>query len=127
MHQKRFFNVYALVGFILIVFPLFFVTANILKFELGIGILYNVLDNYVYSKPAIFRIFDDLSPPIFIGGLLFAILLNLYPIFRYKIKKGSSASFRQIALQENPVNFVIVFSSLVILLTIAAYLFAENF
>jgi hypothetical protein len=69
-------------GFALLLAPLYFVTASLLKYGLGIGLLFDPLDKTLMSHPENLRIFNLVSPVVFLGGLSLALLLNACAVLR---------------------------------------------
>jgi hypothetical protein len=69
-------------GFALLLAPLYFVTASLLKYGLGIGLLFDPLDKALMFHPENLRIFNLVSPVVFLGGLSLALLLNACAVLR---------------------------------------------
>jgi hypothetical protein len=63
-------------GFALLLAPLFFVAASLLKYGFGIGFLFDPLE-YFLSEPGRRYIFNLISPVAFLGGLGLAVAANL--------------------------------------------------
>ena len=72
----------AAVGFVFILAPLFFVTASVLNYGLGVGILFDPLETLL-ADPQRLHWFDLVSPVVFLGGLVLALALNAYAVLRF--------------------------------------------
>jgi hypothetical protein len=56
-------------GFALLLAPLFFVSASLLEYGLGVGILFDPLESFL-SDPQRLQVFNLISPVVFLGGLI---------------------------------------------------------
>lgn len=67
--REVFMNDYRLagIGFALLLAPLFFVRASLLKYGLGIGLLFDPLDRAFLSDPGSLRVFNLVSPIVFLA------------------------------------------------------------
>ncbi len=112
---RRTVNTMAAVGLALLFTPGLFITASILKYQLGVGFLYDALAS-VFSS----RAFDRASPVLLLGGLVLALGLNVYAVadLSYADQGGSK---RRVA------NFVVIAASALLLTVLVGYLFLENF
>ena len=63
---------------------MFFVVASLLKYELGIGLLFDPLEALL-SRPGIWHVFNLVSPVVFLGGLILALGLNAQAILRLNV------------------------------------------
>jgi hypothetical protein len=63
-------------GFALLFAPLYFVTASLLNYGLGIGFLFEPLEKALISDPENLRVFLLVSPLVFLGGLSLALASN---------------------------------------------------
>ena len=114
------------VGLILVSAPLFFVTASLLKYEVGIGFLFDPLDAFL-SDPQRLRVFNLVSPVMFLGGLVLALGLNAYAVLRLNVGREDGAIVGTVRLEVRFWNIAVVAVSLLLLLTLVGYFFAENF
>lgn len=114
------------VGLIFILLPLYFTTAAILKYEFGIGFLFDPLDAYL-SNPQRLHIFNLISPIVFLGGLLLALGLNLFAVFGANFRQGSAAILSAVRERNRFLNVAIVLMSGLLLTTLLGYVFLENF
>jgi len=85
----------AVVGSLLLLAPLYFVSASLLKYGLGIGFLFDPLE--VFLSPSGRRVvFNLVSPFVFLGGLRLALALNTYAVARERKKRRKDArEYRQ--------------------------------
>jgi hypothetical protein len=65
----------AAVGALLLLAPLYFVSASLLKYGLGIGFLFDPLEA-ILSVAERRVVFNVVSPFVFLGGLCLALALN---------------------------------------------------
>jgi hypothetical protein len=113
-------------GLILLLAPLFFVTASLLKYELGIGFLFDPLEA-ILSEPGRRYVFNLVSPVVFLGGLILALVLNAYAVLRLNVGREEGAIVGTVRLEVRLWNIVVAAVSLMLLVTLVGYFFAENF
>ncbi len=85
----------ATIGLLLILPVLLFVSASVLKYELGVPLLYDAL-GFLASPPRL-AFYDAISPFLFLGGPTLAVLLNLPTIVQVRIQREGgelTGSFR---------------------------------
>lgn len=116
----------AAIGFVLIVSPLFFVSAAVLKYGFSIGLLFDPLERFL-SDPRRLAIFNLISPVVFFGGLLLAMALNLRAIARLEIRKQQGDFISTIRLTPKLLNIAIIALSALLTATLLIYAFLENF
>ena len=116
----------AAIGFVLIVSPLFFISAALLKYGFRIGLLFDPLERFL-SDPSRLAIFSLISPVVFFGGLLVAIALNLRVIARLEIRKQQGDFISTIRLTPKLLNMAIIAVSALLTATLLIYAFIENF
>jgi hypothetical protein len=114
------------IGFVLTLPPLFFVSAAVLKYGLGVGYLFDMLDIF-YSSPDRLRVFNIVSPIVFLGGLLLALVLNLYPILRLNLRRDNDTTISTVTVKAKLWNLIVVAVSFFLLVTLIGYAFLENF
>ena len=115
----------AIIGFILLLAPLYFVAANVMQYQVGVPILYGPLE-YLYSNPRIFDWFNILSPILFLGGLLLAILCNLVPIVRFSIRREADSIVSTITVDPHWLNLAVIGLSGLLLAILIGYVLVEN-
>jgi hypothetical protein len=121
-------NDYKLAGaglILLLLSPLFFVAASLLKYELGIGFLFDPLEALL-SDPERLRVFNLVSPVVFLGGLLLALILNAYAVLRLNVGREDGAIVSTVRLETKFWNIAVVAVSLLLLATLVGYIFVEN-
>jgi len=114
------------VGLVLLAAPLFFVAGSLLKYELGIGLLFDPVEALL-AEPGRRYVFDLISPVIFLGGLFLALALNASAILRLNVGREGGAIVGTARVEIRLWNIAVVVVSLLLLATLVGYLFAENF
>ena len=108
----------AIIGFVLIAAPFYFVAAALLKYGLGVGFLFDPLANF-FAEPSRLRVLNlALTPVLFFGGSLLALALNVFAVLR---RSGESARPGRFA------NLAVVVTSISLLAVMTTYGFLENF
>jgi hypothetical protein len=116
----------ALAGVALLSASLFFVAASLLKYELGIGFLFDPLEALL-SDPQRLRVFNLVSPVVFLGGLGLALALNAYAVLRLNVGREDGAIVGTVRVQVRFWNIAVTAVSLLLLVTLVGYFFVENF
>ena len=105
-------------GFVLSLVPLYFVTAAVLNYGFGVGVLFKPLERF-FADPLRLRILNMvITPVLFFGGLIVALALNLYAV---RGRKRSDASSPRVW------NVVAALLSGLLLAVITVYGILENF
>ncbi len=115
----------AVIGFALMLAPSLFVAGNILEYELGLVGVLAPLDALL-ADPARKELFDLASPFVFLGGLLGAVVINLYPVMRLDLSRHEGTFVGTISVRNRPWNLAVVAAGGLILLMMFAYLAVEN-
>ena len=113
-------------GFALLLAPLFFVAASLLKYGLGIGFLFDPLEYFV-SEPGRQYVFNLISPIAFLGGLGLAVAANLYAVVRLSVGREAGVVVSTVRLEVKYANIAVILVSLALLVTLVGYAFFENF
>jgi hypothetical protein len=113
-------------GLVLLSAPLFFVAASLLKYELGIGLLFDPLEALL-SQPGRRYAFNLVSPVVFLGGLILALMLNAYAVLRLNVGREDGAIVGTVRLEVRFWNIAVAVMSLSLLATLLGYFFLENF
>lgn len=113
-------------GLALLSAPLFFVAASLLKYELGIGLLFDPLETFL-SEPGRRYVFNLVSPVIFLCGLGLALALNAYAVVRLDVGREGGAIVGTVRLEVRFWNIAVAAVSVLLLITLVGYFFAENF
>jgi hypothetical protein len=114
-------------GFILSLTPLYFVAAAVLKYGFGAGLLFDPLAAF-FADPLRLRVLNlVITPVLFFGGLIVALALNLYAVFRLKRKAGDDNASGRSGGGARGWNVAVVVLSSLLLATITVYGILENF
>ena len=114
------------IGFILLVAPLYFVSASLLKYGMGIGLLFDPLEAFL-SVAQRRDVFNLVSPIVFLGGLGLALALNIYAVLRLNISREDGMIVSTVRLRMKLFNITVVAISSLLLVTLLGYAFLENF
>jgi hypothetical protein len=115
----------AVVGSILLLAPLYFVSASLLRYGLGIGFLFDPLEAFLsaYGRRVVF---NAVSPFVFFGGLCLALALNTYAVARLNVRREEGALVSTVRLKLNLSNIAVAAVSILLLVTLLGYMFLEN-
>ncbi len=116
----------AVAGFIPLLAPLYFVSASLLKYELGIGFLFNPLEAFLAVSQRR-DTFNLISPMVFLGGLLLALALNAYALLQLDVGKEDGVVVGTVKLRIKFLNLAVAAGSTLLLVTLVGYVFLENF
>ena len=116
----------AVVGFVLLLAPLYFVSASLLKYGLGVGFLFDPLEA-VLSVAERREVFNLVSPIVFLGGLCLALALNVYAVMRFDIGREDGAIVSTVRVTPGLWNIAVAVVSVLLLVTLVGYMFLENF
>jgi hypothetical protein len=115
----------ALIGLILLAPCALFLLANVLN-ELGIGFLYAMIDPWI-SGPAQHRIFNVLSPIVFLGGIAVALAVNVLAIARVEMRSEPDRFVSTLVIERRTPNVAMILTGGLMLATLVGYTFVENF
>jgi len=88
----------AIIGFVLIAAPFYFVAAALLKYGLGVGFLFDPLANF-FAEPSRLRVLNlALTPVLFFGGSLLALALNVFAVLRRSGESARPGRFANLAV-----------------------------
>jgi hypothetical protein len=116
----------AVVGLVLLLAPLYFVSASLLKYGLGIGLLFDPLEAFL-SVAGRRAVFNTVSPFVFLGGLCLALALNTYAVAGLNFSREDGTIVSTIRLKRRLSNIVVVAVSILLLATLLGYVFLEYF
>jgi len=108
----------AALGGLLILPALLFMTASVLKYELGVPFLYDGVE------PLLGRL--D-SPVVLLGGLLSAAVINILAVVRLDCRREAERLVGTIAIETRGFNLIVLGISALLLGGLLGYLFLENF
>jgi len=111
----------AIWGTVLMFLPAYFALAMILKYHLGIGILTPPID-YLLN----FAFFETISPALFIGGLMLAILFNLFAVLHLGFGQDKSEFTINISIKKKLFNLVVLGIAGLFFFIFMLYGFLEN-
>ena len=112
------------IGFVLLLPALLFVSASVLKYELGVAFLYDNLG--FLSNPQSLPLYNTISPAVFLGGPLLAAALNIGAIMRLTTHKDSDSIVCTINVKAKLLNIAIAATSSLLLVTLIGHLIVEN-
>jgi transcriptional regulator with XRE-family HTH domain len=115
-----------LIGIIIMMPAVYFVSANILKYGFGISFLAEPLDVF-YLNTDILKIFNFISPIIFLGGLALAFLLNIMVLLSINVSMKSGRIHSAISITPKIANLIIVITCMLFTVTLLFYVIGENF
>jgi len=117
----------AVVLSLILIFPaVYFIVAAILKYIFGFPYLFDPLLIF-YSSKEILWWFNIISPAVFLFGLGFSIILNLFVMLSIKIRKENSNIKSDIVFTPKPANLFLFGVSFLSLAMLFAYAIGENF
>jgi hypothetical protein len=116
----------ALAGLVLLLAPLYFISASLLKYGLGVGLLFDPLDTFL-SVSERRHLFNMISPVVFLGGLILALVLNARAILRVGFGREDGELVGTARLRLKPWNMVVAATSCLLLVILLGYVFLENF
>ena len=116
----------AVVGLVLLLAPLYFVSASLLKYGLGIGFLFDPLEAFL-SVAGRRNVFNVVSPIVFLGGLSLALALNIYAVARLNISWEDGTIVSTVRIKLGLWNIAVAAVSVLLLVTLVGYAFLENF
>jgi transcriptional regulator with XRE-family HTH domain len=118
-------NISLIIGIIIMLPAVYFLVANVLNYNFGISFMHDSL-NILYSNESVFRIFNSISPFIFLGGLLTAFTINLLTLLSLNINYSRGKLKSSIALTLKPANLIVVVAALLAFSTMFGYAVIEN-
>jgi hypothetical protein len=116
----------AFVGLVLLLAPLYFVSASLLKYGLGVGFFFDPLEA-VLTVAGRREVFNLVSPVVFLGGLSLALALNVYAVTRFDASRQGGTIVSTVRVTPGLWNIVVLAASALLLATLLGYAFLENF
>src|SRR5687768_14282522 len=104
------------IGFVLLLAPLYFVSASLLKYGLGVAFLFDPLET-VLSVAGRREVFNLVSPVVFLGGLCVALALNIYAVMRFDVSREYGTIVSTVRVTPGLWNIVVVATSALLLAT----------
>jgi hypothetical protein len=116
----------AVIGFVHLLAPLYFVSASLLKYGLGVGFLFEPLEA-VLSVSGRREIFNLVSLVVFLGGLFLALALNIYAVTRFEVSREDGTIVSTVRVTLGLWNIAVAVVSVLLVVTLVGYAFFENF
>ncbi len=122
----------AVIGLALLLAPLYFVSASLLKYGLGVGFLFDPLEAVlsVVGRREIFNLVSPVvflvSPVVFLGGLFLASVLNIYAVTRFEVSKEGGTIVSTVRVTPGSWNIAVAVVSILLMVTLSGYAFLEN-
>jgi hypothetical protein len=104
---------------------LFFVVASLLKYNFGVSQPFNLFESML-ATPDRFRLFNIISPFVFVGGLIVGVIVNLYPQIQMQLRRDHGRLVATITADAKPINLAIVILSCLLLAMLFGYVAVEN-
>src|SRR5215216_3187592 len=80
-------NRLAMIGFVLLLAPLFFVAASILKYGVGLGLLFDPVNKAFLPAPESHHVFNQVATVVFLVASGLALALNSYAVLQLCVNK----------------------------------------
>ncbi len=119
-------NSIALFGLLFVLPAFYFISANVLHYYFNIPILHSLLA-YIYENSTAFKIFNFVSPIIFLGGTFIAIYINFSVLFQFNFQKINNKFIGTLTFSKKIANLVILFFAFGMVFILVSYVFIENF
>jgi len=116
----------AIMGILLCLPAFYFVSANILKYQLGIGFIAEPLQ-YFYDDQGILKYFNLFSPFFLFGSLALAIFLNAVSIFQLHVSKSKNTITGTVSVKRKIFNLIAVGFGGLLMCILLGYAFVENY
>ena len=116
----------AVIGLVLLLAPMYFVSASLLKYGLGVGFLFDPLEAFL-SVAGRRELFNLISPVVFLGGLSLALALNTYAVTRFDVSREDGTIVSTVRVRLGSWNIAVAVVSALLLATLVGYVFLENF
>jgi len=115
----------AIIGLGLSAPALFFVAASLLKSNFGVSQPFNLFESML-ATPDRLRLFNIISPFVFVGGLLVGVIVNLYPQIEMQLRRDDGRLVATITAEAKPINLAVVILGCLLLATLFGYVAVEN-
>ncbi len=110
----------AIIGLALLALPLAFLSVAIQEHYLGITLFSPFMD--WMSSPRM----NLISPIVFLGGLVLALVLNVYALLAVQLRKKNRTLVGTIALTPHTWNIIVILISGAVLTVLLGYAIVEN-
>jgi len=123
--NKHYFNRSALLGLILALPTILFFGMTASHYLLGIDWLWTPFEKAM-ANPQGKEIINALSPILFLGGSLAALVINIFAVAELKIQKVNQELVSTLVIKGNLWNLAIIAVSFSLVSLLLGYLVAEN-
>lgn len=112
---------------LILMFPaLFFISASIAKYNLGIDFLF-VPWRWLFCNKELMPFFNNILPMVFTGGLAITVLINLNQMFSFSLYADNGKFNGNLVFNPAFKNGLLLILSMLLLLILIGYVFFENF
>ncbi|MBL1214555.1 MAG: helix-turn-helix transcriptional regulator [Ignavibacteriae bacterium] len=116
----------ALISLVFVLPALYFAVANILYYYLNISFMHSSLE-YIYNDAILFKVFNFISPFIFIGGIFLTIYLNLSVLVKFNLQKRKNDLIGTFYFSNKIPNLLVLLTAGCLLFLFVGYVLLENF
>ena len=89
------------------------------------NLFYRAYEQFAANREA-FRVFNLLSPIVFLGGSALAVALNIVPILRFNIRREGGEFVAAVRFKASLLNVLVAGLGLSVLAFLLAYILGEN-
>jgi hypothetical protein len=114
-----------LIGALLILPSVFFVLIGSSKFWAPGNVFYGALEAFSSQREA-WHIFNLVSPIVFFGGALLALVINARPILNVNIRKEQEGFVGTLRVRLSALNLGVIVISFMLISLLLSYTIAEN-
>ncbi len=97
----------AIIGLGLSAPALFFVVASLLKSNFGVSQPFSLFESLL-ATPDRLRLFNIISPIVFVGGLIAGVIVNLYPQIEMQLRRDQGRLVATITAEAKSINLAMV-------------------
>ena len=115
----------AVIGLVLLLAPLYFVGATLLKYGLGVGLFFDPMETLL-SVSGRREIPNLVSPVVFLGGLCLAVALKVFAVTWFDVGREDWKFVGTVRVTPKLWNAAIAVVSNVLLVTLVGYVLLEN-
>ncbi|KAA3643039.1 MAG: hypothetical protein DWQ07_21210 [Chloroflexi bacterium] len=113
-------------SFVLVVPALYFVSANLFKYQLGVDLLYGPMA-WLQSLPNGQGLFDAIfSPIVILGGIFVAAIINTFSVLRFAVRREEGEVISTVTLKTRAWNLVVLGLAVGLSAILFVYLLVEN-
>ncbi len=112
-------------GALLVAPTVYFIAAAVLKYGLGVPWPFEPVERLSHD-PAAWRLFNVISPILFLGGSLAALLVNALAVTGLELRRGPEALAATVTVRKRVANLMVASLSLACVAMLLGYLVTEN-